>query len=64
MSLKTRLDGRSADNSSFQVRNSEGHVVAEVRLLDSSGATLEISTQEGLHISKPSGWSSKTNKQE
>ena len=56
--LKTRLDGRSKDNSSFQIKNELGTVLATVKLLDSSGTTLEISTTEGLYIEKPSGWKS------
>ena len=59
MGLKTRLDGRSKDNRSFQVKNEKGEVIAAVELLDSGGATLEVSTAPGLHISKPNGWSSK-----
>jgi len=58
MSLKTRLDGRSEDNSSFKLKNNAGEVIAEVKLVDNFGATLEISTQEGLYIEKPNGWNS------
>ena len=56
--LKTRLDGRSKDNSSFQIKNELGTVLATIKLLDSSGTTLEIATTEGLYIEKPSGWKS------
>ena len=63
MSLKTRLDGRSEDNNSFQIKNEHGEVIAEVSLLDNFGATLEISTEANLYIEKPSGWNSKGNKQ-
>lgn len=59
MSLKTRLDGRSEDNNSFQIKNKDGEVIAEVTLIDNLGSTLEISTQEGLYIEKPNGWNSK-----
>jgi len=59
MSLKTRLDGRSEDNNSFQIKNDAGEVIAEVALADNFGATLEITTQEGLYIEKPNGWNSK-----
>jgi len=58
MSLKTRLDGRSEDNNSFQIKDKDGQVIAEIKLVDNLGSTLEISTQEGLHIEKPNGWSS------
>lgn len=60
MSLKTRLDGRSEDNNSFQIKNTEGEVLAEVTLTDNFGSTLEISTEEGLYIEKPNGWNSKS----
>jgi len=59
MSLKTRLDGRSEDNNSFQIKNDAGEVIAEVALVDNFGATLEISTEDGLYIEKPNGWNSK-----
>ena len=59
MSLKTRLDGRTEENASFQIVDSQGHVIASIKLLDCSGSTLEIATEEGLHIEKPNGWSSK-----
>lgn len=59
MSLKTRLDGRSEDNNSFQILNAEGEVLAEIKLTDNFGSTLEISTEPGLYIKKPNGWNSK-----
>ena len=59
MSLKTRLDGRSEDNNSFQIKNNEGQVIAEIKLSDNIGSTLEITTQVGLYIEKPNGWNSK-----
>ena len=58
MTLKTRLDGRAEENSSFQIKDSQGEVLAEIRLLTGAGSTLEISTKAGLHIEKPNGWSS------
>jgi len=58
MGLKTRLDGRSKDNNSFQIKDNAGFVVAEVKLLDSNGVNLEVSTEEGMHLEKPSGWTS------
>ena len=58
MGLKTRLDGRSQDNNSFQIKDAEGFVIAEIKLLDLNGVTIEVSTEAGLHIEKPSGWSS------
>ena len=59
MSLKTRLDGRSKENSSFQIKDEEGVVVAEVRLTDVTSTTLEVTTKEGLYIEKPNGFKSK-----
>jgi hypothetical protein len=61
MGLKTRLDGRSEDNSSFTIRNEKGEIVAKIELLDSSGVTLEVTTEEGSYIQKPNGWNSKRN---
>ena len=46
--LKTRLDGRSEENSSFELKDKEGNVLAEVKLASGSSATLEISNKEGL----------------
>lgn len=59
--LKTRLDGRSEENSLFEVKDQEGNVLATIKLCDGKGATLEVSTQKGLYIEKPSGWNSKRN---
>lgn len=59
MSLKTRLDGRSEGNESFQIKDKEGAVLAEVKILDGLSTTLEISTNDGLYIEKPNGWQSK-----
>lgn len=58
MSLRTRLDGRSEENSSFKIVDENGEVIAEIVLVDKSGITLGISTRDGLHIEKPTGWSS------
>ena len=62
MSLKTRLDGRSEENASFMVKDSQGNVLAEVKLIDKSGSTFEISTRSDLHIEKPNGWVSNENR--
>tara|TARA_R110002096_G_scaffold169638_1_gene341321 strand:- start:429 stop:614 length:186 start_codon:yes stop_codon:yes gene_type:complete len=59
MSLKTRLDGRSEGNESFELLDKEGNVLAKVSLLNSQSITLEIDTQDGNYIEKPSGWNSK-----
>lgn len=59
MSLKTRLDGRSKNNNLFRLMDSQGNVLATVKVTDNSGSTLEITTQEGLYIDKPTGWSSR-----
>jgi len=58
MGLKTRLDGRSEANSSFTIKDTEGNVLAEIKLTDPCGVTLEVSTKEGLYIEKPTGWNS------
>jgi len=60
MSLKTRLDGRSKDNSSFQIKNEAGEVLAYIKLADITSSTLEITTKEGLYIEKPNGFKSQT----
>ena len=59
MSLKTRLDGRSEDNDRFEIKDASGKILATVQLVDLSGATLNITTKDGLYIEKPSGWNSK-----
>lgn len=59
MSLRTRLDGRSEENSSFKIVDENGEVIAEIVLVDRAGVTLGIHTKEGLHIEKPTGWKSK-----
>ena len=58
MGLRTRLDGRSKENSAIQLKNSEGVTLAEITLLGSSSATLEFSTQEGIYLEKLNGWNS------
>lgn len=64
MGIKSRIDGRTVDNSSITIKNSKGEIVAKVELLDQVGVTLEISTKDGLYLEKPNGWKSKqtTNK--
>ena len=59
MSLKTRLDPRSKDNNKFYIKNSDGFIVAIVKMLGDKGGTLEIATDDNFHIEKPNGWSSK-----
>ena len=58
MSLRTRIDGRTRDNNLVQVRGKEGEVLAEIRLVDQSSITLEVSTKVGLYLEKPNGWKS------
>jgi hypothetical protein len=58
MSLITRLDGRSKGNESFTIKDSEGKEIATVKLLGESSSALEVTTKEGLVISKPNGWQS------
>ena len=58
--LKTRLDGRSVENSSFQIKDKYDNVLATIKVLDTSSTTLEINTKDGLHIEKPNGWKSKS----
>ncbi len=59
MSLKTRLDGRSKDNNSLQIKDDDGKVIVEIKVLDKVSTTLDIVTAQGLHIEKPNGWRSK-----
>ena len=58
--IKTRLDSRSDTNDRFTVVNSKtGEVVAEIAIAGPTPSTnLVINTADGLHIEKPSGWSS------
>lgn len=60
--LKTRLDGRSKDNNSFDIKDQNGEVLATVLLTGNTSSTLEIKTKDGLYIEKPNGWNS--NRQE
>lgn len=60
MSLKTRLDGRSEHNNSLRIKDSQGNIIATIKMLDASGSTLEVTTVKGLHVDKPNGWCSKT----
>lgn len=59
MSLKTRLDGRSAENAYFEIRNTEGELIATIKSAHPTSVALEISTAGGFYIQKPSGWKSK-----
>ncbi len=59
MSLKTRLDGRSKDNSLLHLKDRDGNILATVRVLDSQSVTLEVTTIDSVYIEKENGWSSK-----
>lgn len=59
MSLKTRLDGRSKDNKSFEVLDRKGEVVAMVTTTSEASVQLTIDTPAGFKIRKESGWESK-----
>ena len=61
MSLKTRLDGRSELNNSFEIRDARGQVIAEIAVTSDTSVNLEIETLEDHYIEKPSGWTSKQN---
>lgn len=63
MSLKTRLDGRSAENSSFELCDENGKLLATIKSAHPTSIALEISTEDGLHIRKPNGWNSKPNQE-
>ena len=58
MSLKTRLDGRSEDNNLLLLKDRDGNILAEVKILDSQSVTLEVSTENGVYVEKNNGWSS------
>ena len=58
MSLKTRLDGRSKDNNLLLLKDRDGSILAEVKLLDSQSVTLEVSTRSEIYVEKSNGWSS------
>lgn len=58
MGLKTRLDGRSVTNNSIKIKDPDGNVLAEVKLVDQTGITLEITTEGACYVEKPTGWTS------
>ena len=58
MALKTRLDGRSEGNKSFDIKNEDGKVLATIAIAAAASTTLEVVTTDGLYIEKPSGWNS------
>ena len=58
MSLKTRLDGRSEDNNLLLLKDRDGNILAEVKILDNQSVTLEVSTENGVYVEKNNGWSS------
>ena len=64
MSLKTRLDGRSEDNNLLLLKDRDGNILAEVKILDSQSVTLEVSTENGIYVEKSNGWSSEKYKVE
>ena len=62
MSLKTRIDGRSEDNNLLLLKDRDGNILAEVKILDSQSVNLEVSTRSDLYVEKNNGWSSVTYK--
>ena len=62
MSLKTRIDGRSEDNNLLLLKDRDGNILAEVKVLDSQSVNLEVSTRSDLYVEKNNGWSSVTYK--
>lgn len=58
MSLKTRLDGRSSNNNILLLKDDEGNLLAEIKLLDEQSCTLEIVTSGKVFVEKNNGWSS------
>ncbi len=58
MSLKTRLNGLSKENNLIRLRDSDGNLLVEVKLLGDQSATLELEAVEGITIEKNNGWSS------
>ncbi len=58
MPLNTRLDSRSEDNATLDIKDVQGAIIATITCA-SGKAELSISTTEGLHIEKPNGFSSK-----
>ena len=59
MALKTRLDGRSEGNKSFDIKDKDGKVLATISSSTGASISLEVVTSDGLYIEKPSGWNSK-----
>ena len=53
------MDGRSEDNNSFLLKDSQGNTIAKVKAMGGSGLTLEVTTDDGHYIEKPNGWNSK-----
>jgi len=62
MSLKTRIDGRRKDNNLLLLKDRDGNILAEVKVLDSQSVNLEVSTRSDLYVEKNNGWSSVTYK--
>lgn len=58
MSLKTRLDGRSETNKSFDIKDESGGTIATITVLGAASITLDVDTAPDLYIEKPSGWNS------
>ena len=59
MALKTRLDGRSDKNKSFDIKDRDGKVIATITNTAMTSVSLEVVTSDGSYIEKPSGWNSK-----
>lgn len=59
MGLITRLDGRTDKNNSFKIKDESGEVIVEVTVVNRSGTTVQINTQQGYFIEKPNGWVNK-----
>lgn len=57
MSIETRLDSRSKNNSSIMVRNENDEVVAEIFAVNGSTG-LKVITSNGHYVAKHSGWQS------
>ena len=58
MSLKTRLDGRSKNNNTLYLKDSQGNIIGQITLLDSQSVNLEVVTRKDYTIEKNNGWSS------
>lgn len=59
MSLKTRLSKSSDINNKLTIRHKETQEIIAVIKTVSAKSELEIITDEGYFIEKPSGWKSK-----